>query len=238
MAGEEHFHLAGDGLFLGGVEDGFDHHGNGGVAGLEVGGLKALEGEGELFVSRGATPEDAHDGEAVGLADIRGELDFTAHHLAAMRVQEPLDGGLHFVGGDEIGGLGGDDGEAGFLERVFEKAHALVADHVCEADAGVGGAIPWESILAEVYRQLAAGIVLARPEAKAGVVVDILPRVVAGGVGLCRVDHSYEVADLVAFQGLMIRVGEVVLTAVCGLAFLNSSRNPLSFQQPGIWLFQ
>ena len=165
LAGEEHVHLAGDGFLLGGVEDGLDDEGDLGVAGFDEGLLEGVEAKGEDFVAGGAAPEDAHDREAVGLADVGGEFDLALGHGGAVGVEEPLDDGLDLATGLDVGGLGRLDGHAGFAVGRLEHADALVDDHVGEADFAVGGAVPGEGGFAEVRGHFAAVVVLAGPEA-------------------------------------------------------------------------
>jgi len=107
LARKEHLHLAGDGLFLRGVEDGLDDEGEIRIAGLGEGLLKAVESEGEDFVASRAAPEDAHDGEAVGFADVGGEFDLALGHGRAVGVEKPLDDGLDLAAGLHVGALGG-----------------------------------------------------------------------------------------------------------------------------------
>ena len=190
LAGEQEIHLAGDGLFLRGIENGLDDHGELGVAGLHVLHLEGLEREGELFVARGAAPEDAHDGKAVGLADVCGEFDLALGHGRAVGIQNPLDDGLDFAAGLDVGRLGGHHSETGAGEGVFHQPHTLVDEHVGKADSGVGSTIPWECVFAEVRRVFAAGVVLSWPEAEALVVVEIFARPVVGGVGFRFFDEA------------------------------------------------
>jgi hypothetical protein len=235
-----------DGDFLlEGIEDCADEGLEGGVLGF---GGHAEEHVEVVFLdldAGGGAPEDAHDGEAVGGADVEGEFEFAAKVVGAMGVKHPLEQGLAALLEEGVGGFDGEHLHAGGKGGGDAELGFAVADEVGEANAGVGGSFPGEDFAAVVAGPFLAVGGLAVPIGEAGVVVIGATGGIPGGVGGGGgefADPVVEVGLVVVHQaatfprpGMRIMVFPVPehLTTVSGKFFLNQVRNSFSFQQPG-----
>ena len=176
-------------ILLEGIEDCADEHGEGagGVALLLGHENDVFKGDGLFLNAGGRFPEHAHDGEAVGGADVQRNLQLAAEVGGAVGEEHPL---KHGFGGRARHGVGGLDRhhlQAGGEGGGEAKLGLAVANEVGQPDAAIGSAFPGEDIFAEVGGPLAAVGGLAIPQRHAGIVVPAAdggePPAIGGGLG-------------------------------------------------------